>query len=86
VPLLQTGDHQGSGLLSVAGVRVPTFVGHFAHGTPKALLDTPILKGEDHPGDQYAVTADGQRFLVNTLAEERTAPISLVLNWTALEK
>jgi Tol biopolymer transport system component len=70
----------------VTAVDVNTEATTFAHGTPRALLDTPILKGEDHPGDQYAVTADGQRFLVNTLAEERTAPISLVLNWTAALK
>ncbi|HEY6074376.1 MAG TPA: hypothetical protein VIV15_13545, partial [Anaerolineales bacterium] len=68
-------------------VDVSTEAPTFGHGTPKALFDTPLLKGEDHPGDQYAVTADGQRFLVNTLAEERTyAPISVVLNWTALKK
>jgi dipeptidyl aminopeptidase/acylaminoacyl peptidase len=77
-----------SGDRKVTIVEVNTEAPTFAHGTPKALLDTPILKSEDHPGDQYAATADGQRFLVNTLAEERTyAPISLVLNWTtALKK
>ncbi len=31
---------------------------------------------------QYDVSADGQRFLVNTLVEEQdTTPITLVLNW-----
>ena len=76
-----------SGDRKVTAVEVNTEAPTFAHGTPKALFDTPILKGEDHPGDQYAVTADGQRFLVNTLAEDRTyAPISLVLNWTAALK
>lgn len=31
---------------------------------------------------QYAVTADGQRFLLNMLTEESvTSPITLVLNW-----
>ena len=43
-----------------------------------------ISKGEDRAGDQYAVTADGQRFLINTLAEEGAYNhISVVLNWTA---
>ena len=32
----------------------------------------------------YAVTADGQRFLVNTAVEQKTSsPITLVINWTA---
>ena len=32
----------------------------------------------------FDVTADGQRFLVNTLVEEsRSTPITWVLNWTA---
>jgi hypothetical protein len=34
--------------------------------------------------NHYAVTADGQRSLINTLGEETTAtPISVVVNWTA---
>jgi hypothetical protein len=33
---------------------------------------------------QYDVTADGQRFLVNTLVEASPAPpITVVLNWIA---
>src|SRR5262249_42228748 len=41
---------------------------------------------ETHPARQgrVNVTADGQRFLVNTLVEEkRPSPITLVVNWTA---
>jgi dipeptidyl aminopeptidase/acylaminoacyl peptidase len=30
---------------------------------------------------QYEVSADGQRFLLNTLVEEAAAPITLILNW-----
>jgi hypothetical protein len=34
--------------------------------------------------DFYNVTADGQRFLVNTLVGEVTAaPLTVVVNWTA---
>jgi len=34
--------------------------------------------------NHYAVTADGQRFLINTLVEETNAtPISVVVKWTA---
>ncbi|HKA20618.1 MAG TPA: protein kinase [Blastocatellia bacterium] len=36
------------------------------------------------PGYAYDVTADGQRFLVNTAVEQKeSAPITLVINWTA---
>jgi Tol biopolymer transport system component len=36
------------------------------------------------PGSAYDVTADGQRFLVNTPVEQKAStPITLVLNWTA---
>jgi Tol biopolymer transport system component len=35
-------------------------------------------------GYVYDVTADGQRFLVNTVLEQKaSAPITLVVNWTA---
>jgi Tol biopolymer transport system component len=35
---------------------------------------------------QYDVSADGQRFLMNTILEEAAAPITLVLNWHAPAK
>jgi len=32
----------------------------------------------------YAVTAEGQRFLINTIVEtEQNAPLTVVTNWTA---
>jgi acid stress-induced BolA-like protein IbaG/YrbA len=36
-------------------------------------------------GTVYDVTADGQRFLVNVVAEEQEAPppINVITNWTA---
>jgi len=50
----------------------------------KAQTDVPTRKVHTDPGDQYAVTSDGQRFLINTLAEEGAYNhISVVLNWTA---
>lgn len=55
----------------------------FAAGEARALIDTRIASWErSTQGVQYAVTADGQRFLVNT-ATDTTVPITLVLNWTA---
>ncbi len=53
-------------------------------GTPVALFTTRMLGGavQSTNRQQYAVSPDGQRFLVNTLAEEATtSPITLILNW-----
>jgi hypothetical protein len=37
--------------------------------------------------DHYAVTRDGQRFLVNTMTEEATPrPIVVVVNWLAVAR
>jgi Tol biopolymer transport system component len=53
-------------------------------GTPAALFPVRIAGGP-LPGNntqQYAVSADGQRFLVNLTADEGAAsPITLILNW-----
>jgi hypothetical protein len=32
----------------------------------------------------YAVTANGQRLLVNTRIEDAPSPVNIILNWTAL--
>lgn len=68
----------------VTAVEVNIDAPGFVHGAPKALFGTRISKGEERPGNQYVVTSDGQRFLVNTVAEEGAyTPINVVLNWTA---
>jgi len=53
-----------------------------APGTPVALFPTRIVGGgaENSPGPQYDVTRDG-RFLINTLLDEASAPITLLQNW-----
>ena len=52
----------------------------FEAGVPKALFDTRLGAGFRH----YAVTADGQRFLINTPIEETTVlPVTVVVHWTA---
>jgi hypothetical protein len=56
----------------------------FSVGEARALVETRISSWE-RLGGQYAVTADGQRFLVNT-ASDTTLPVTLVLNWTAALK
>jgi len=30
---------------------------------------------------QYNVSSDGQRFLMNTITEEAASPITVILNW-----
>lgn len=53
------------------------------HSPPTALFGTRV-GGIDTPGNYYAVTSDGQRFLLNSLvAEAAYTPITVVLNWTA---
>jgi Tol biopolymer transport system component len=47
----------------------------------KPLFETRVVLGGRN---QYAVSADGQRFLVNSAPEQAaSAPITVVLNWTA---
>ena len=60
---------------------VPVKTGpHFEAGMPKALFEVRDVVSRY----RYDATADGQRFLVITPVEEATtAPITVVLNWTA---
>ena len=57
--------------------------------TPAALFPVRIAGGPV-PGpnkQQYAVSSDGQRFLVNLAADEGTvSPITLILNWSPERK
>jgi eukaryotic-like serine/threonine-protein kinase len=55
----------------------------FEAGVPKTLFGTRVFSLTDFR-NHYAVTADGQRFLINSTIEETSAtPISVVVNWTA---
>ena len=52
-------------------------------GRPVRLFRTRLVAG-DQPKQQYAVTSDGERFLMNVVAEEvNVPPITIVQNWTA---
>jgi Tol biopolymer transport system component len=56
----------------------------FEPGATKPLFDTPVrFVGSSWPYDTYAVSADGQRFLINDFTETSAPPITVVLNWTA---
>jgi Tol biopolymer transport system component len=50
----------------------------FAAGPPTALF-----KVEAERSSFYDVTADGQRFLVNTRTDAQPLPITVVINWTS---
>lgn len=55
----------------------------FEVGTPKALFDLHVPSFNSVQA-QFAVAADGQKFLVaNSYGELSAAPIQVVLNWTA---
>jgi Tol biopolymer transport system component len=55
----------------------------FEASVPKTLFGTRVLSLTDFR-NQYAVTADGQRFLINSTTDETgTIPISVEVNWTA---
>jgi hypothetical protein len=61
----------------------------FEPGVPASLFQTNVipqgLVGSDR--NQYVVTSDGQRFLVNSSpAQALFAPITVVFNWTAMLK
>ena len=53
----------------------------FEAGSPVALF-----KIEAERSSYYEVTADGQRFLVNTRTDAQPLPITVVLNWTTALK
>jgi hypothetical protein len=57
----------------------------FSAGTPHALFSVEVPEPTaPYPG-QYAVTRDGQRFLVNTLVEQSTRPaLTVVTSWTTV--
>jgi serine/threonine protein kinase len=55
----------------------------FEVGAPKVLFDLRV-PSFNSPQAQFAVTADGQKFLIaNTFGENSSVPITVVLNWTA---
>lgn len=69
-------------IMSVAINTDPTFEA----GVPKALFQTQIASNIESR-NHYVVTADGQRFLINTpLKSIASSPINVVVNWTATLK
>jgi serine/threonine protein kinase len=59
----------------------------FATSTPHVLFNTGITASSVDRRNQYVVSRDGQRFLVNiSVEDENPAPITVVLNWQAPAK
>ena len=56
----------------------------FEPGPPAALFDVEVPEASQPYPNHYVVSADGQRFLVNTLIDQPTRPaLTVVLNWAA---
>jgi hypothetical protein len=67
-------------LMAVETKTSPTFVGSL----PRLLFPTRLGEFEEGGlGRSYAVAADGQRFLLNSLFEQDRTAITVMLNWTA---
>ena len=60
--------------------------GTIDRGTPDSLFFTRIAGGPVQANDphQYAVSRDGQRFLISTVTEVDNSPITVILNWKAV--
>jgi Tol biopolymer transport system component len=62
----------------------------FKAGIPRVLFHAPVWGGgTTHQVTRYDVTADGKKFLINSVPEAGALsprPITVVLNWTALLK
>jgi Tol biopolymer transport system component len=68
----------------LTAVPVTTDGASFSAGTPRGLFDVEVPEPNPPFPTDYAVTADGQRFIVNTVVDQPTRPaLTVILNWTA---
>jgi Tol biopolymer transport system component len=68
---------------TLMSVDVGTVAGKFEVGTPKPVFQAQL--GSEIARNQYAVSPDGQRFLMIVSAgEPKPTPITVVVNWPAL--
>jgi hypothetical protein len=68
----------------MTAVPVTTDGATFSAGTPRTLFDVEVPEPNPPFPTDHAVTADGQRFLVNTVVDQPTRPaLTVILNWTA---
>ena len=67
----------------LTAVPVTTDGATFSAGTPRGLFDVELPEPKPPFPTDYAVTADGQRFLFNTVVDQRARPaLTVILNWT----
>ena len=72
---------------NLTAVPVTTEAPAFSAGTSRALFDVDVPEPSAPYPTDYAVTANGQRFLVNAVVDQATrAPLTVILNWTELKK
>jgi eukaryotic-like serine/threonine-protein kinase len=68
----------------LTAVPVTTDGATFNAGAPHALFDVEVPEVNPPFPTHYAVTADGQRFLINTVVDLPTRPaLTVILNWTS---
>jgi hypothetical protein len=68
----------------IMAVDVTTRGSEFSIGPSRVAVDTRIEGRErTNQGSPFAVTPDGQRFVVSTAADT-VVPVTVVLNWQAL--
>jgi hypothetical protein len=61
--------------------------GRFEATPARALFSAPVLPPVlTATAGHYAVSADGQRILVNALTEEAPSPITLLVEWASQKK
>lgn len=54
-------------------------------GTPEALFPAHLAGAvESSERQQYLVSPDGKQFLMNTVSDQSTSPITVILNWRGL--
>ena len=72
------------GRLMAASIRLDA-IGHVVEpGAAVPLFATRVGGAvQSNNPQQYMVSPDGQRFLMNTVTEEAASPITVVLNWAA---
>jgi hypothetical protein len=70
--------------LKIVSVDVKTGLGEFQASRPRVLFARPRAGlGYTNLGMDYAVTADGQRFLANTAFDDgASSNITVFTNWT----
>jgi hypothetical protein len=55
----------------------------FTRGAPQALFETGLRPTYPPYPTSYDVTADGQRFLIDTVRPDTGPNLSIVVNWAA---